>query len=90
MAGKSVRITDEVCGRTAHVVTWQLAPEWQLVENLTWRHANGTVVTLSIEGDAVQSCEVVQNEVSPRFGQVVQAPAVRVTFTGRLVSTFSR
>ncbi|MBL9184694.1 MAG: heparinase II/III-family protein [Verrucomicrobiaceae bacterium] len=90
MAGRSARITDEVCGRTAHVVTWQLAPEWELVENLTWRHANGAVITLNIEGDAVQSCEVVQNEVSPRFGQVVQAPAVRVTFTGRLVSTFSR
>ena len=90
MAGRSARITDEVCGRTAHVVTWQLAPEWELVENLTWRHANGAVITLHIEGDAVKSCEVVQNEVSPRFGQVVQAPAVRVTFTGRLVSTFSR
>jgi hypothetical protein len=90
IAGKSARITDEVCGRTAHVVTWQLAPEWEMVGELAWRHANGAVVTLSIEGDAVQSCEMVRNVVSPRFGQVMEAPAVRVTFTGRLVSMFSR
>jgi hypothetical protein len=90
MADKSARITDEVCGRTAHVVTWQLAPEWETEGELAWRHANGAMVTLSIEGDAVQSCEVVRNVVSPRFGQVMEAPAVRVIFTGRLVSTFSR
>ena len=53
-------------------------------------HREGAVVRLRIEGDAIQTCEVVRNEVSPRFGQVVKAEAVRVTFTGKLVSTFSR
>jgi hypothetical protein len=90
IAGRSARITDEVCGRTAHVVTWQLAPEWEQVEDLTWRHSNGKVVTLRLEGDGIQKYEVVNEEVSPRFGQVMKAPALRVTFTGRLVSTFSR
>jgi hypothetical protein len=90
MAGKSARIIDEVCGRTAHVVTWQLAPEWEQVEDLTWKHSNGSVVTLSLEGDGIQKHENVSEEVSPRFGQVMKAAAVRVTFIGRLVSTFSR
>jgi hypothetical protein len=53
-------------------------------------HRDGAEVRLRIEGDAVQTCEVVRNVVSPRFGQVVEAAAVRVIFTGRLVSMFSR
>lgn len=89
-----VTVEDEVCGRTAHAVTWQLAPEWSVRSDearvFVLTHRDGAVVTFCIEGDAVRSCDVVQNEVSPRFGQVVTAPAVRVTFTGRLVSTFSR
>jgi hypothetical protein len=94
IAGKSARITDEVCGRTAHVVTWQLAPEWRIggedAREFILSHRDGAEVRLRIEGDAVQTCEVVRNVVSPRFGQVVEAAAVRVIFTGRLVSMFSR
>ncbi len=94
MAGRSAHITDEVCGRTAHVVTWQLAPEWCIggeeAREFILSHQDGAVITLRVEGDAIQTCEVVKEAVSPRFGQVVKAEAVRVTFTGRLVSTFSR
>jgi hypothetical protein len=75
-------------------VTWQLAPEWRIggedAREFILSHRDGAEVRLRIEGDAVQTCEVVRNVVSPRFGQVVEAAAVRVIFTGRLVSMFSR
>jgi hypothetical protein len=94
MADSSACITDEVCGRTAHAVVWQLAPEWRIGgdegREFVLSHRDGAEVKLHIEGEAIQACEVVRNQVSPRFGQVVKAEAVRVTFTDKLVSTFSR
>jgi hypothetical protein len=86
-------VEDEVCGRTVHAVTWQLPPEWsvELFEerHFVLRHRGGSTVTLSVAGDAIRACEIVANTVSPRFGKVCDAAGVRITFTGRLASTFS-
>lgn len=62
IADKSARITDEVCGGTAHVVTRQLAPEWEQAEDLTWKHSNGTVVTLrkSLHGASTMAAALPQ------------------------------
>lgn len=90
---RSVCVTDEVGGVAEHVVTWQLAPEWSVsavsASEFDLRHVDGLTAKLSLSGDDVRSCEVVKKTVSPRFAQVVEAAAVRVVFTSRLVSTFS-
>ena len=86
-------VEDEVCGRMAHVVTWQFAPEWTVTSSaegeFELKHPSGQTARLGVKGDAMQACEIVTNVVSPRFGQVMDAAGVRVRFTGRLVSTFS-
>lgn len=90
---RSVCVTDEVGGVVEHIVTWQLAPEWSVsavsAREFDLRHVDGLTAKLSLSGEDVRSCEVVKKTVSPRFAQVVEAAAVRVVFTSRLVSTFS-
>jgi hypothetical protein len=91
--GDACVIDDEVGAEIAHIVTWQLAPEWSVsavsAREFDLRHVDGLTAKLSLSGEDVRSCEVVKKTVSPRFAQVVEAAAVRVVFASRLVSTFS-
>ncbi len=89
----AVTIEDEVCGRTAHVVMWQLAPEWAVTMEkervYALKHRDGSCARLCVNGEMIHECEIVTGTVSPRYGQVCEAAAVRITFKGRLASTFS-
>jgi hypothetical protein len=88
------RVTDDVAGEQPHVIRWRLSPHWHVVSQgaarLTVGHAEGGVVALSIESDALMGFEVGEDLVSPHFHDVRQGVVIRVTFKKRLVSQWQR
>lgn len=92
-----ITVRDEVRGNQPHQVTWQLSPRWQVVSRrgdpgepvqLRLEHESGLALQMTLASPAMQAVEIIENPVSPRFGQVVQAPAIRVLFRTSLTTSW--
>lgn len=89
-----IEICDEVGGESAHVVTWQLAPGWQVKPQRTGgfvcTHPESIPVQVTINSDHLESCELVECEASPHFRELVTTQAVKVTFKGTLTTIWRK
>jgi len=87
-----VEICDDVGGSTPHVVTWQLAPGWQVQQEGSGAflcvHEEGLRVHATLSGAAVEKCELVERKASPCFREVLHTQAIRVAFQGRLTTVW--
>ncbi len=80
-------VLDRICTDTPHLVTWTLAPGWQVLRtgnphHFCLAHREGHRLRLAMESETLQEVNIIETVVSPRFGQTVSAPAIRVRFTG--------
>lgn len=89
-----VEICDEAGGESAHVVTWQLAPGWQIKPRrgnaFICTHAESIPVHVTLNSDHLESCEVLEREASPHFRELVSTHALRVTFRGTLTTVWRK
>jgi len=89
-----VEIRDELDHEQPHVVTWQLAPGWEMRqerEHLIVCTYPGTVpLHIALDGTCIDGCEIVDREVSPHFREVTMAQALRVTFSKALTTTWRK
>jgi len=87
-----VEICDDVGGSTPHVVTWQLAPGWQVQQEGSGAflcvHEEGLRVHATLSGAAVEKCELVERKASPCFREVIHTQAIQVAFQGRLTTVW--
>jgi len=88
-----VEVCDEV-GQTSHVVTWQLAPGWRIKQErqngFVCTHAESIPVHVTLNGDRMETWEIVEREASPHFREVVITQAVQVTFSGTLTTIWRK
>lgn len=80
-------ITDEIPCRTAHQVTWQFPPGLTVQPSggdFLLTQPDGTQYQLSLTSTDKVEIVILENPVSPRFGLVVNAPALRVIFSCHL------
>ncbi|WP_395737235.1 heparinase II/III family protein [Prosthecobacter sp.] len=89
-----VEICDDVGGEATHVVTWQLAPGWQVEKErkngFVCRNAESIPVHGTLNGEAIEGWEIVEREVSPHFREQVMAQAVKVFFRGTLTTVWRK
>ncbi len=89
-----VEICDEAGQETAHVVTWQLAPGWRIERERTngflCRHEECIPVRGMLNGDQIESWEIVECEASPHFREMVTTQAVRIVFKGTLTTLWRK
>lgn len=89
-----VEICDDAGLETAHVVSWQLAPGWQIkqqrMNGFACTLAGSVPVHVTVNGDHVESCEVVECEASPHFRELVSTQALKVTFRGTLTTIWRK
>lgn len=89
-----VEICDEVNSETPHVVTWQLAPGWSIkkerANGFACTHPDSIPVHATLNGDQVDSWEIVECDASPHFREVVTTQAVKVTFKGTLTTIWRK
>ncbi|MDB6005304.1 MAG: hypothetical protein JWR15_2291, partial [Prosthecobacter sp.] len=89
-----IEICDEVGHETAHVVTWQLAPGWQIEKErkngFVCRHADSIPVHATLNGDAIAQWEIVECDASPHFREQITTQAVKITFKGTLTTIWRK
>jgi len=89
-----VEICDEVGYNVTHVVTWQLAPGWHVEKERTngflCRHDDSIPVHGMLNGDHIESWEIVEREASPHFREIVTTQAVKVIFKGTLTTIWRK
>ena len=87
-SGDGIEIVDDISCKTAHQVTWQFPPQSIITttgkHSFTLRLQNGSEFSIHLASDDPAKMDLLENVVSPRFGQIVTAPALRVTFTNHL------
>ncbi len=89
-----IEICDEVSHGTSYVVTWQLAPGWQVEQErkngFICRHAESIPVHATLNGDAIEHWEIVEREASPHFRELVTTRALKITFRGTLTTIWRK
>lgn len=87
-----VEICDEVGTGALHVVTWQLAPGWQVQKlgNSAFLcvHEEGLRVHATLNGPSVEKWELVERRASPHFREMIHTQAIKVTFQGTLTTVW--
>lgn len=89
-----VEICDNVGDSQEHVVTWQLAPGWNIEKTssqaFVCSHAEGLRVQATFSGDAVSGWEIVEREASPHFRELTHSEAVKIVFKGTLTTLWRK
>jgi hypothetical protein len=89
-----VEICDEVGHETPHVVTWQLAPGWQIkkerANGFVCTHPESIPVHATLNGDHIEEWEIVEREASSHFRELVTTQAVKVIFKGTLTTIWRK
>lgn len=89
-----VEICDDVGTETAHVVTWQLAPGWRIVQErkngFVCTHDESFPVYATLNGDDIEEWEIVAREASPHFRELESSQAVKITFKGTLTTIWRK
>ncbi|WP_395743741.1 heparinase II/III family protein [Prosthecobacter sp.] len=89
-----VEICDDAGPEILHAVTWQLAPGWSIQQErkngFVCQHAESIPVHGTLNGDGIERWEIVEQEASPHFREVVSTQAVRVTFRGTLTTIWRK
>ncbi len=93
-AAGHVEICDEVGLETPHVVTWRLAPGWQIKQERANRfictHAGLIPAQVMLNCDHLESCAVVECEASPHFRELVNTQALKIVFRGTLTTVWRK
>ncbi len=89
-----IEICDEVGLEIPHVVTWQLAPGWQVEQErkngFVCRHPDSIPVHATLNGDAIERWEIVECDASPHFREQITTQAVKITFKGTLTTIWRK
>lgn len=89
-----VQICDDVGSASAHVVTWCLAPGWRIERQhglgFVCHHAGSASVFVTVSGDAIEHCEIIECQVSPHFRELATSQALKITFRGALATIWRK